>query len=507
MVVAVGALALVAGCEKTAEQSASTSGTVPSTAALVAPAEQSRHFATVQQQLELGGVLYGYMDIDGDAERLAGLLRSTVENIAQQEPKAALFQQDYAQLFADLGLTDVKAIGLSSVATGGGLYRNRTFLYTPGGRHGLLAGLGGPAAPFANLALAPADADLFCENEMDLPAVYSALRAVVARVGGEGVANMVETQLKQAGQQAGISAYDLVQRWKGRQTLVLRFEGDKSVKLPTPEPVTIPAFSLLIRFDGIAPALKGLLDGVPVFEKSEADGVALYALKVPVPVDGWSPLVAIDGDALYIVSSRAFYDTCRAPTARLSADPQFAAALANVGPEGNGLSYVSPRFFTKVRQVSELNPQFADKLALAMSNLPDTKQPLITVRANLPDGVLFRSSWNASLKQDLALVAVYNPVTIGAMAAMAVPAFNKVRATSQDKTIQNNLRQLGAAAEQYYLETGNTSATYDDLVGPDRFIRALKPVAGENYRSILFKQGYPLRLRLSDGRTIEVPAP
>ena len=89
------------------------------------------------------------------------------------------------------------------------------------------------------------------------------------------------------------------------------------------------------------------------------------------------------------------------------------------------------------------------------------------------------------------------------MSAMAIPAFQKVRGTSQEKTIQNNLRQLSAAAQQYYLETGNTNATYDDLVGPDRAIRTLKPVAGENYRSIIFKQGAPLRLTLPDGRTFQ----
>ncbi len=33
-------------------------------------------------------------------------------------------------------------------------------------------------------------------------------------------------------------------------------------------------------------------------------------------------------------------------------------------------------------------------------------------------------------------------VIIGLLAAMAVPAFNKVRNTSQDKTVTNNLRQI-----------------------------------------------------------------
>ena len=49
-------------------------------------------------------------------------------------------------------------------------------------------------------------------------------------------------------------------------------------------------------------------------------------------------------------------------------------------------------------------------------------------------------------------------VIIGLLAAMAIPAFNKVRQTSQDKTIINNLRQIASASDQYFIEEGQTSA-------------------------------------------------
>ena len=514
MVAATLALAALAGCQKNADSSAAAQPAATAekakaeAPALVASAERSRHFAAVSEQLELGGTLYGYVDIDGDVERLATLARGMVDNIAVDVPQAAAFKQDYVQIAADLGFSDVKAIGLSSVADSTGGFRNRCFFYTPAGRRGLLAGLGGPATPFENIRLAPANTDVFCENELDLPAVYAALRAVVVRVAGEATANLVEAQIKGAGKQAGVSAYDIIQSWKGRTTCVLRFEGNGSVTIPAKQPVTIPAFSLLLRFDGIAPSLKPLLDSVPVFEKSEVNGFSLYSLKAQVPVDGWSPLLAIQGNALCIATSRAFFDDCTgSATPRLAANPEFAATLDRLGREGNGLSYLSTNFFARLRQLPELNrggnPDMLRTLNLVAQNFPQPTKPLLAVRTNLPDGVLFRSAWHSSLKESLAALAVYNPVTIGMMAAMAVPAFQKVRANSQDKTIQNNLRQLSAAAQQYYLETGNTNATYDDLVGPDRYIKVLKPVAGENYRSIIFKSGSPVRITLPDGRSFQ----
>ncbi|NBX60429.1 MAG: prepilin-type N-terminal cleavage/methylation domain-containing protein, partial [Opitutaceae bacterium] len=49
-------------------------------------------------------------------------------------------------------------------------------------------------------------------------------------------------------------------------------------------------------------------------------------------------------------------------------------------------------------------------------------------------------------------------VIIGLLAAMAIPAFQKVRQSSQDKAVLNNARQLSAAADQYFLENGVTTA-------------------------------------------------
>ncbi len=77
-------------------------------------------------------------------------------------------------------------------------------------------------------------------------------------------------------------------------------------------------------------------------------------------------------------------------------------------------------------------------------------------------------------------------VIIGLLAAMAIPAFQKVRTESQKKSITNNIRQVTAAADQYYLENGTTTADlFADLVGSDKYIKTLESKSGESYPSIL----------------------
>jgi type IV pilus assembly protein PilA len=72
-------------------------------------------------------------------------------------------------------------------------------------------------------------------------------------------------------------------------------------------------------------------------------------------------------------------------------------------------------------------------------------------------------------------------VIIGLLAAMAIPAFQKVRTNSQDKAVLNNARQLSAGADQYYLENGVSTVTLTDLIGPTTYVKALNSVAKESY--------------------------
>src|SRR6476619_2078146 len=72
-------------------------------------------------------------------------------------------------------------------------------------------------------------------------------------------------------------------------------------------------------------------------------------------------------------------------------------------------------------------------------------------------------------------------VIIGLLAAMAIPAFQKVRQASQDKAVLNNARQLSAAADQYYLEYGGSTVDRTMLLGPSNYVKSLNTVAGETY--------------------------
>jgi type IV pilus assembly protein PilA len=93
-------------------------------------------------------------------------------------------------------------------------------------------------------------------------------------------------------------------------------------------------------------------------------------------------------------------------------------------------------------------------------------------------------------------------VIIGLLAAMAIPAFQKVRIASQDKAVLNNARQMSAAADQYYLEAGASFAATSSLIGANNYVKALTTVASEVYPT-LYSQGVTITItNVGNARTI-----
>lgn len=96
-------------------------------------------------------------------------------------------------------------------------------------------------------------------------------------------------------------------------------------------------------------------------------------------------------------------------------------------------------------------------------------------------------------------------VIIGLLATMAVPTWQRIRKDAQDKTITNNLRQLYSAAQQYFLESGQASVAFDDLVGTGdgRYIKSMATAAGEDYSALLINvSDTSIQVAKSDGSII-----
>lgn len=82
------------------------------------------------------------------------------------------------------------------------------------------------------------------------------------------------------------------------------------------------------------------------------------------------------------------------------------------------------------------------------------------------------------------------------LALLALAALERQKNTTLRKVVEGNFRQLGAALDQYYLEYPHRFfVAYDELVGPDRYIRSLNSVRGEDYRVLFPADRYRRRFQ------------
>src|SRR5688572_13507587 len=85
----------VGACQKQSESNTTTAGSKsaaskPIAIEVVKESERSRNFAAVNKHLELGGTLYGYVDVDGDLAKLTGQLQGLMSDVAATQPAAGL---------------------------------------------------------------------------------------------------------------------------------------------------------------------------------------------------------------------------------------------------------------------------------------------------------------------------------------------------------------------------------------------------------------------------------
>ncbi len=126
-------------------------------------------------------------------------------------------------------------------------------------------------------------------------------------------------------------------------------------------------------------------------------------------------------------------------------------------------------FFVSLHELTSSYPTLSrrttDLLALRTGQpaaKPDRSPLAYLIALFIPGGNLAGGGGAAS-----AMVMV---VFIGLLAAMAIPAFQKVRQTSLLKVCANNERMYSAAFDQYALETGHPPKRLDMLVGAGKYI-------------------------------------
>ena len=499
-------------------------------APVAAPAQApapAASFEAVRAQLQVGGPFFVYVDFEDQFAKLGRDLTQAVADVVGADPDLRAYRQDFGAILDELGISGVRAIGMSSTLRRDGSYHNRSFLHAPGPRRGLLAAMGGPARPFATTRLAPADTDFFLEAELDMPALVGAIVSVARRFDPKADIDLATGAIAaETGLEAG-EAVRAIAELRGRVTLAIRL-GDTAM----PDAARLEEWALglaqkggfLLRVEGIAPKVLPLLGGIPDIATATIAGRRAFRASETIPILGENqPVLVVDGDALLLASSAAFAEQSLARSSGLAEAPAFRDALAELGiDQGNSLAYATPRLYRVLRALLgaaiESGPgiggdAFAGPVAQALlGRMPELPSPMLQVAANLPDGILVRAHGPSSLKSGLLALGLYNPELIGPLALALVPAAVKTAADAASEgrateIAQENLQAIGEAALEWF--AANPSArevTYRDLAKAlEGRLRRLKDI---DFTDFTLERGFTkVEVELPNGETVAWYAP
>ena len=353
-------------------------------------ASDKQRFDEVAGQLDLGGVLYGYVSVDGDLSGLAKFLNSFMSGMKEIDKGVSshIPDVDVEALMKISGLDSISALGLSSIQTNQG-FRNKVYLHAPNGVRGLLSMFGDEAKEFEVLQLAPSGTDFVVQQEIKLKTFYN--EVVLGAMGGSP-------------EQGGAMPL-------GSQGMMMKMILDGMMKQPMPPPFTFTGEKLINDLDT---NIMVIIDGDPSKMRSvklEGNDLNMPKIQGAVLIDnvGWlaeelikmyevekaklgkkSPRFEIIDNAnwiglkfsiesetfskrdrkeikqlglenamlahhrpsgkLIVSSSKEFATGLFSKKPKLASDPVFLAKTKGLPKQGTAISYLSPVLMTELRK-------------------------------------------------------------------------------------------------------------------------------------------------------------
>lgn len=461
---------------------------------------KSIHFGEVTRHLDLGGLGFGYLDVDGDIDGAAKVMNELLVKASEMAgdrlpPEVAAL--DFRAMASELGISGIDAIGFSSFDAGD-VYRNKVFVRAAGGRKGLLKMLGGRSGEFGAKALAPAGTDLVIERDLNLAAGYQMARRFAKRFGGAEGEAAFDKAMAGAMADFGVTLGDLFSKFDTKIVVLARADDAKPLAVPD-LPVAIPTVDALVSIDNLGWLFDQLLKQLPPEAQAKVqEGEGFKMLEFPpMAPEGdlarYQPIAYKDKKSgrILLASSRTFFDECRGEGARLFAEAEFLKAMDGLPMEGNGLSYYSVRFSRAMRGILTQalesmggGEEFAAMLPFFKSMLPELEQGLATVEVNYPDGFLVASNSNGSIKE-LAGPALLVPIAVAA--SVAVPMFSKIQEKARASKDLQVMKQLAIGLRVHALDHDGAypeklSEILPDLEVEPSFLEFLDSGTGESAR-------------------------
>jgi len=479
----------LAGIAFFAIQGCKPKGATPVNVNSLGASAETTSFKEVTSKLDAGGNLYVYL---GTEQWLANL--STTVDKLHDVAGSMVTEQDERQaidnafgvgsrLIKESGLEDISGIGISSIASEPGLYRNKMVIHHyPGKGDGFLWTIFGKKAhDLDGLSLLPANTAMATFYDVDSAEVWSVIKKQCEESGFPQAKDALKQFQDQFLRNMGIQWEEVVNSLDGEFGMVVTLDESHMVHIPLPtqEAMDVPEpaimFVLKVKNDAIFKRIDIVMKqrSVPGVISANQNGVEMRTVPVPLPLPiTLRPTIGQGGGYLFFATSDTLIQEAMAVKGGkpgLKASDEFKKLSAGIPEQGNQFYFMSQRFGQSMMKIqmqalnsnSQMPPQFKDFMKSLVQ--PDKAAFSYGVGANTDEGWITVANGNQGSGNVLAASAAAVPAML---AAIAIPNFVKARQTAQQNACINNLRQIQAAKDQWALEKNKPATavpTWEDI--------------------------------------------
>lgn len=468
-------------------------------------------FNRVAAHLDTGGNFYLYLSTEqwltGLSDKLAGF-RALLQMLpigGQERVKANQVFDLITSLVKNCGLEEVSGVGMSSIATEKGFYRNKSILHHYRGRSsGYLWSMFGKAPHgLAGLDLLPESTALASFGDFDLSQFWNALQQEAARAGLKEASEVFNQVPALFEMNAGLKLDQLLASLGNEYGLVITFDTEKKIALPLPPNgllIPEPGLMLVIKvkndlvFDRVDQMLKQIPNLSQQLISVDKEGLRMRTLQVPLPLPiALRPTLARSGDCLFLATTDSLIQEALAVKSGqkkgFKGTDEYKRLAQGIPQQGNQYSIMSKKFaetFGNLQsEAMKANPMMPPAMTswVQMMSAGQTAVAAFNVSALTDEGWVSVGNGTRDMRSAVLAPLAVVPA-VGLMSAIAIPNFVRARTMAQGNACVANLKQIDGAKESWALEnkkkTGDT-VKMSDLVPSYLRNEPRCPVDGKSY--------------------------
>jgi hypothetical protein len=439
---------------------------------------EASSFKAVAAHLDPGGNFFLYLSTEqwltGLSDKIAGF-QQIFEGLpmgGQERAEVGRVIDLVTSLVKHSGVEDISGVGMSSLATEKGLYRNKSILHHYEGKDtGFLWSLFGkkPHA-LAGLNFLPETTAVAGFGDLNLPLLWKALQEESSRAGIKEVEQFFREFPAIFESHVGLKFDDVVNSLGNEYGVVLTLDEKKQVALPFPPgglEIPEPGLMLVVKvkdnlvFDRVDQLLKQDQNLSSMVTSVNKEGLKMRTLTMPLPLP--LPLritLARSGDYLFLATTDSLIEEALAiqkgEKPGFKGTEEFKRLAKGLPEQGNQFLVLSKKFGeTIVRlqtSVLKSNPMLSGDAKTWLQTMLNGGAVATAFNVSSVTEEGWVSVGNGSKDLRAAVLMPLAVVPVGMMAAIAVPNFVRARSMAQSNVCINNLKQLDGAKEQWALE-------------------------------------------------------